>query len=434
MKQEQKVMEIEFSQALAARKRARGFTLIEMMVAMAIFIIVASAAFSLFNQHQTVAIQQQTLSTVNIGLRNAMAQLQMDISGGGQNLLLGLPSVNGIPVTPFGLGAIIQNNVAGTAPACAANTSSWAYPTSGSACFDSLAIVGTKPCTLAGGTAAPVLAISDVSDNLNSSGTIHLTDPNSGSASNDASCFTSGDEILVIQYNTVSATPLCASGTTSSYCITVTTLSANATSSGSTVTLTANTVTSAGLPSATTDPLGVVYRSATITNFANELQSAFTTGAYVVDLGTGTGDTWYSVMANPSNSTDAQLVRCPGGPCTTTNAQLLADQVIGFKVGAGLWGADYNSSAANVGSYFYDSTKYCNGGLVDCTVSPPASYDPGDFALIRSLRISMIARTQPKTTQAFAGFQNGFDGGPYLVQQASVIIDMRNMTINEFGN
>ena len=46
----------------------------------------------------------------------------------------------------------------------------------------------------------------------------------------------------------------------------------------------------------------------------------------------------------------------------------------------------------------------------------------------------MIARTQPKVNQAFAQIRNGFDGGPYIVQQASVVVDLRNMSDNEFGN
>ncbi|MGH9573309.1 MAG: PilW family protein, partial [Candidatus Acidiferrales bacterium] len=53
-----------------------GFSLVELLVAMAVFLIVAGAAFALFNQHTALAVRQQNLSGVNIGLRNGLAQLQ----------------------------------------------------------------------------------------------------------------------------------------------------------------------------------------------------------------------------------------------------------------------------------------------------------------------------------------------------------------------
>ena len=62
---------------------SKGFTLIEMLVAMAVFLVVAGAAFSVFSRHAALVSRQQSLSGVNIGLRNAMAQLQMDLSGAG---------------------------------------------------------------------------------------------------------------------------------------------------------------------------------------------------------------------------------------------------------------------------------------------------------------------------------------------------------------
>jgi hypothetical protein len=41
----------------------------------------------------------------------------------------------------------------------------------------------------------------------------------------------------------------------------------------------------------------------------------------------------------------------------------------------------------------------------------------------------MIARTVPKANSpALPNFKNGFDGGPYLVQQGSVSVDLRSIT------
>ena len=174
----------------------RGFSLVELLVAMAMFLIVAGAAFSLFDQHVSLATRQQNLSGVNIGLRNAMSQLEADLAGAGQNLLSSVPSAG----QPFSLGVIINNNVPGTAAACAPNTADWSYPVP-SACFDSLTIINTKSC--------PVLDIDDPGnsqESLSTSSIMWGNDPNNpgngATLANDASCFKNGDEVLVVQLPT----------------------------------------------------------------------------------------------------------------------------------------------------------------------------------------------------------------------------------------
>jgi hypothetical protein len=46
------------------------------------------------------------------------------------------------------------------------------------------------------------------------------------------------------------------------------------------------------------------------------------------------------------------------------------------------------------------------------------------------VRVSLIARTQPSTDPSFT-FRNAFDNGPYIVQGASVVVDPRNLSMNE---
>jgi len=421
---------------MQTREPGSGFALAEMLVAMAIFLIVASAAFTLFNQHEAVVIQQQSLSGVNIGMRNAMSQLEMDLAGAGQNLLGGVLA-NGIPVSPFGIGVIIQNNVPGTAAACAANTSSWAYPTS-SACFDSLQIVSMKTCS---GANAPALTMTDT-ENLTTNATMVAADANGGTGAvltADAACYASGDELLILTSNNTASPPQCGSANYSTYCMTVVTMNGTPSVVAGTIhlphTLTGTAGVSAACPgSSCSDPLGITIGNQG-NNFSNALNSSFSPGAYIINLGPGTSDVWYSVQTNPSNSTDPQLMRCTGAPCTSATGQVVADQVVGFKVGAGLWN-NQQTSATDIASYFFNSIKFCNGGInsTNCSTTPPPINDPSDFSLVRSIRISMIARTQPKVNQTFAQIKNGFDGGPYLVQQASVVVDLRNMSINEFGN
>ncbi len=79
----------------------------------------------------------------------------------------------------------------------------------------------------------------------------------------------------------------------------------------------------------------------------------------------------------------------------------MTDQVIGFKVGADLWNGKALGAlgAGDIANFTYDGTKYCSDAIsgVDCTVTPPTTYDPYDFTLVRAVRASLIARTTPKT-------------------------------------
>jgi prepilin-type N-terminal cleavage/methylation domain-containing protein len=415
----------------------RGFTLIELLVAMTIFLILAGAAFSLFNQHVSLVTRQQTLSGVNIGLRNAMSQLEMDLSGAGQNLLA---SVQGATQT-FSLGVVIRNNVVGNAAACAPNPADWSYPVA-SACFDSFTVFNIKPCNLAGGTSAPVLLLDDPLGNAESMGgspNLWGNDFNPGAnLANDASCFSTGDEVLVVQLpNNPQQTVACDNGPFD-YCMAVVTLTANAAVSGGRIQLQHN------LAGAGSDPLQVLFRPGGGMNFtkASSVNAGFSAGAYIIDLGGGANAITYAVLANPANASDPQLVRCLGATCAG-NQQILTDQVIGFKVGAALWNNKL-ANATDLANYIFDPTRYCSDAIqtsvgppptyVDCTVNPPAAYDPYDYTLVRSMRISMIARTAPAADMSLSKFKNGFDNGPYLVQQASVVVDLRNLSNTDTTN
>jgi len=443
-----------------------GFTLVELMVAMAMFLAMAGAAFTLFAEHAQLASRQENLSAVNIGLRNAMAQLEIDLSSAGQNLLSSVPGNSG---TAFSLGAIIQNSVTGVAAACTVNTSSWAYPTS-SVCFDSLEIVNPKLCSSCATPYSsypyvPVLQISDTADNLNTTTTIQATDSNSAdtlSLATVAANFQNGDELVIVTpANGHGNPPHCPSnGVTTSqspFCMTTVTLTANATvlaaascpiTTASCIRLTHSLVGSAGQPAACpgtncTDPLGIVYNTfaPNSANYYSALSpGTYGTNSYVIDMGSGTNDVWYSVLQNPSNAADTQLMRCVGGPCNGANEQQLTDQVIGFKAGAALWN---QAATTEIGSFFYNANDYCSGFIetstspvayANCSATPPPFNDPYDFSLVRSVRISMIARTTPNVDARLSQFQNGFDNGPYLVQQASVVVDLRNMSMGQFGN
>lgn len=396
----------------------QGFTLVELLVATAVFLVIAGAAFSLFDQHVTLATHQQNLSSVNIGLRNAMTQLEIDLSGAGQNLLSSVPGAG----QPFSLGVIVNNSVPGTAAACAPNTSNWSYPVP-SACYDSLTIINAKAC--------PVLDIEDPGnsqESLSSSSIMWGDDPNNPgdgpTQTADASCFKSGDEVIVVQLPSGGQQQVQCDSGPFTYCMAAVVLTKDAQVSGGKIQLQHNPTGSGS------DPLGILLNASGNTNFskANAINTDFSNGAYIIDIGDGSTAVTYAVQTNPANAQDPQLVRCAGTVCTGANQQILTDQVIGFKVGAALWDNAQNG-ATDLANYFYDASKYCNDAVngADCTQTPPPNNDPYDFTLVRALRISMIGRTRPNADLGLVN-KNGLDNGPYLVQQAAVVVDLRNLS------
>src|ERR1019366_2958024 len=92
------------------------FTLVELLIAMAMFTVISGAAFSLLAQHQPIFNQQQNLAEVNIALRNAVAQMELDLANAGANYY---SSVN-IPNYPVGV--VIKNNVVASGGDCRSGT------------------------------------------------------------------------------------------------------------------------------------------------------------------------------------------------------------------------------------------------------------------------------------------------------------------------
>jgi prepilin-type N-terminal cleavage/methylation domain-containing protein len=411
----------------------RGFSLVELMIAMAVFVVVAGAAFSLFGQQASIATQQQSLSGVNIGLRNAMSQTEMDMAGGGGNLLAGAPAN-----TPaFYLSVIVNNNMPGTAATCTPNTTTWAYPIA-SACFDSLTILSpnnsiVKQCAAIGAQTPPLNLAANA--NLSAASTVTANDAiSAGNNAADIACFKNGDELLFI-------TPAANGGACDvstiiiGQCINVATLTSDATVAGGVINL---QVSATGAQSS--DPLGIMYQPGGVTYFTDLLSVQFkhsTPAAYIVDLGTASNAVTYAVLANPANANDPQLVRCPGTACTSANAQVVTDQVIGFKVGADLWNGKSPTTGTDIANYNYNGATYCSDAIsgVDCTTISPLPLDPYDFTLVRAVRVSLIARTTPRSDATLhTVFLNGFDNGPYLVQQESSVVDLRNLSNVDSNN
>src|SRR5512135_675940 len=76
-----------------------GFSLIELMVAMAIFLIIGGAAIALVRKHAPLFTTEEQQTGLNIAMRNAAAQLQIDVVNAGTGYYQGV----NIPSWPIGV-------------------------------------------------------------------------------------------------------------------------------------------------------------------------------------------------------------------------------------------------------------------------------------------------------------------------------------------
>jgi len=349
--------------AVAARRgKQRGFSLAELLVATAVFLIVSAAAFSLVRQHQPLFNQQQNLSALNVGLRNAMAQLQVDLSNAGTGFYVGA----NIPAFPIGV-TLINNPVAGSCYDPATNTYS-------STCFDSLHIITTDPNT-------PAVHPTDIGTNCVSttSATAFVNIPAGMTGAQLAANFLSGDQLLFVKSD-------------GSQMATVV-LSRDGQVSGNKVNLQHNPTAADGTNSSLFDPLGISV------NPNNKLGTTFCDNDWVLKLSP------ISYSVNTTDPTSPKLMRTRGGV-----SDVVTEQVIGFKVGATLWN---NATTTSSEEYSFNNASY--------------GYD---YTLVRSVRVSLIGRTQPNPEPTYK-FRNPFDGGPYQIQGVSIVVNPRNLSMKD---
>lgn len=373
-----------------------GFSLIELLVAMAIFLIISSVSFTLFSRHQAVLSDEQLTVGLNIGLRNALAQIQLDVANAGNGLILG-PNV---PAWPVGV-TIINSNP--TTSQC--NPTASYPPVYAAACFDQLNVIIADPnapaihpcassaCTIStsAGTTANGLAPPVINP---ATGTLFT-------AAQVAAKFYAGDQVLFVQSCSGGGHAVGSSGCAFTTAVLA---SAGATSTAAPgcnpagcVSLTFNSTLAGGGNHTSNDPYSMTTNAP-----AGELTDQFGQNDWIVRL----LPINYSVNTNHTDSqkqSDPQLMRTQGG-----TSIVLMDQVIAFKVGAALW----NNSNTSTFQYNYDAATY----------STPYQYN-----LIRSVRASLIGRTEPNPTNPY---RNPFDNGPYMIRGNSIIVDPRNLTMN----
>ena len=338
-----------FSPRRSAR-HASGFTLIELMIAMTIFLIIGGTALTLFRSHARVFAVQQNQAAINIGMRNGLSQMEMDIVNAGTGFY------TAAPISSFPVGITVQNSAGA---------------------FDTLNIV-TPNTALApshpAGNAAGV-ACADTT-----TGILFLVPvPASGLT---AANFAAGDELLLMTGGTT------VSGRNQMTTVVVLT---SVQGPGAKITLTTTTTNldgsnnPANVPNP--DPAGLTTND--------------NTGIGELGVGFCPATDWVVKLAQPVKYTvngTNQLTRTQGG-----NTDLIADSIIGFKVGA----ATFNAAGASAGY------SYANG-----------TYKADE---IRSLRVSLIGRTAPNSDDPY---RNTFDGGAYKIEDLSTIINPRNLSMN----
>ena len=358
------MMALKFKKNFSVRRRGRaaGFTMIELMVSVALFIVIGGAAFSLFSQHAPLFTRQQNLTGLNITMRNAVAQMQMDIVNAGTGYY---PGTN-FPDWPIGI--TIQNNPASTS---CFNSATHTYTAT---CFDTLNVIAMDPTT-------PPSHPSDIGSNcVSTTSSVLFANPPTGiTAATLASYFHSGDQILVVKSDGSQ--------------MTTTILSKDGKVSGSKVQLQHNPTAGDGSNLSSDDPLGIT------THPSNKLGTSFCTNDWIMKLAPVT----YAVDA--TDPTDPKLTRKQNG-----SIDVIAEQVIGFKVGATIWNSASNTSSA---FYSFDASSYAH-----------------NYSLIRSVRLSMIGRTAPNQSGG-SSLQNSFDQGNYQIQAISIAVNPRNLSMRD---
>jgi prepilin-type N-terminal cleavage/methylation domain-containing protein len=388
------------SQPNARFRRAAsvGFTLIELMIAMTVFLVIGGAAMSLFRQHAALFNDQQYQIGLNVSLRNALSQMEADVVNAGT----GWYSVANISSWPVGV-TIINNNAGG------ATCHPTGTATYNAACFDTLNIVTPDPNTPPGQVYVAPGTVSCAAPALTTSGTMLMSAVApataaqliSGTAAGGG--FTSGSQVVFIHVGT--------SGTQMTTAI----LSASAVASGANVAITYGATAANGTNSSTANDALNLTTNVDTTITPSPLTDSFCSGTdWVVKL----APVQYSV-STALDPTGPTLVRTENG---TTNA--VASQIIGFKVGA-------STVVLNGSTVSTSSAAYC----FNSASSTSPCYD-NQFDEVRSIRISLIGRTPPgvySNANAYktAVFTNTFDGQSYKIQALSIIVNPRNLSMND---
>jgi prepilin-type N-terminal cleavage/methylation domain-containing protein len=370
-----------------SRQDVRGFTILELLIATAIFVVVAGAALSLFSVEQPLLNRQQNFAGLNIAMRNSIAQIQLDVANAGTGYY---PGTN-FPDWPVGI-TIVNSN-----PSSACNTpSTFTYS---STCFDTLNIIATDSNTPPSHPDNGGFTFNGTDCIATTASPMYVYPPTGTSAATLASDYHNGDQLLLVDTANSKITTIKLSGVPATF-------SAN----GSTgVKLIFNATNTDGTNTTTNDPLTITTCLVTTTpcpagDLNPKLNTSFCSTDWILRLAPIT----YQVST--ATASDPELTRTQGG---TTS--VLAEQVIGFKVGAVAWNVTDDTIPY---SYFASNSSS----------STPVGYS-NEWWLIRSVQVALIARTTPNPGSTYT-YRNGFDGGPYQIESEIATVNPRNLSMN----
>ncbi|HUI42614.1 MAG TPA: prepilin-type N-terminal cleavage/methylation domain-containing protein [Terriglobia bacterium] len=364
----------------------QGFSLLELVVAMAVFSIVSAAAFSLFNQQQTVFVQQQGQVGLNIGLRNALTMMQMDVANAGSGLQAGA----NVPSWPVG--------VTFSVPPSGTCYNATNPPTYSASCFDSMNII----------TASTSAQAVNATNSTGNNGPAYCSDTSTGTAyaqkassltlAQTAAQFSNGDELLFVNSN--------------GHKMTAVILNAAGTVAGTAVRLTFGATTAAGVNSSDPLKIATVALTSSVVNdvwtdttaFSDQLASQFCGPDWIIKLAP------INYKVDTTTASNPKLTRSQSG-----STSVVMEQVVGFKVGTAIWNDGSGGVDSTYAPYYYDPSLF------------PV---PNDFSLVRSVRISLLARTAPTTNPTYK-FRNAFDNGAYQIQGSAVVVNPRNLSMDD---
>lgn len=398
--------------ARRGERAERGTTLLELMIAVAMFIVISTAAFLLLNQQQNASIGLNGQMGLNMALRNTVSLLQMDLANAGSNYYqdtnisssaLGVTMIN--RVVPASAGSGCYTPAVGGAP----------FGTYGANCFDQLNIIQVD-------STYPVVNATDTSG---ANGTGNCWATTTGNVYGQAG---------VMNPSSVTPTTLSLAATAASYKVndqlllvknggaayTSVVLTAVPTVAGSAVKFTFAATNANGSNALANDPLNITACS----NVTPCPPASVTTSKFATSF---CGNDWILKLApityqvnsvnDYASNQNPTLTRTQGG--VTSNVM---EQVIGFKVGGSIWN-DPDTLGIDVTNYNYDASSYT---LNPASTGAQNGANAYDFTLLRSIRISLIGRTAPVYTKNYV-YRNTFDSGPYQVQGAAVVVNPRNM-------
>jgi hypothetical protein len=355
------------------------------MISMAIFLILTWAVFTLFRRDDPLFNQQENTSTLNLSLQNAITQIQLDVVNAGDGYYPGMQ----LPNWPIGL--TIQNSANPPAIGVCGDNATFIY---NAACFDTLNVIAMDPNTAPMHTGVTGGCANTTTTSMS------LLPPAGNSSGQNATLagnFHLNDQVLLV--------------TQSGSVMTTVKLTGVGVFSGGYVVLSFNATNASGQNTVANDPLGITSNNTgTNDNAHSQLGTSFCNTDWAMRMIPIT----YKV--DDSDPTNPKLDRVQNG-----NTDVLATEIVGFKVGAALWGDGHDTDITNGNNtvtYNYNASTF--------GVTPPGY----DFSIIRSIRVAIIGRTPPNATSANT-FRNSYDQGPYQIQGLSIVVNPRNLSMDD---